>query len=274
MFSRQKQNQILMDVTQALKDAEYALRDFIASVLSKSIGSDWVDSCGVSEDRVKKWKVRKEAESKRQEAGVVEERLLYYADFYDLKTILKKHWSGEFSASLGDWKTMEVWLSELEKLRDPAAHRRELLPHQKHLVLGISGEIRNRLVRYRSKQESTEDYYPRIESARDSLGNIWIAEDLATKIIKHPLRVDDVLDFVVTARDPQDAELEFGIGVNGMYPLSWQNGNAFSVRVEEKHRPKLTVNLYIRSPRKYHEADFFDDIVQFIYAILPPQGAI
>ena len=71
---------------------------------------------------------------------------------------------------------MDVWLSELEKLRDPEARRRELLPHQKHLAIGISGEIRNRLIRYRSKQETSEDYYPRIESVRDSLGNIWTPE--------------------------------------------------------------------------------------------------
>ena len=33
---------------------------------------------------------------------------------------------------------MEVWLNELEALRDADAHRRELLPHQKHLALGRS----------------------------------------------------------------------------------------------------------------------------------------
>ena len=34
------------------------------------------------------------------------------------------------------------------------------------------GEIRTRLIRYRSKLETSEDYFPKIESARDSLGNI------------------------------------------------------------------------------------------------------
>ncbi|MCX5718513.1 MAG: Swt1 family HEPN domain-containing protein [Nitrospirae bacterium] len=149
-----------MDVTQALRDTENALRDFIASALSKSLGDDWVEKCGVPPDRIQKWKDRKLVEESRQESGVVDERLIYYADFFDLKTILKKNWSGEFSEALGDWKTMEVWLNELEKLRDPDAHRRELLPHQKHLALGIAGEIRTRLpiefrleVRNRSKTE-------------------------------------------------------------------------------------------------------------------------
>lgn len=145
-----------MDVTQALKDAENSLRDFIASVLQNKLGDNWAEHCGVTPERITKWRERKETESKRQEAGVTDERLIYYADFYDLATMLKKHWT-HFAPALGDQRTMDVWLSELEKLRDPDAHRRELLPHQKHLVLGISGEIRNRLVRFRSKQEMAED---------------------------------------------------------------------------------------------------------------------
>ena len=119
-----------MDTTQALKDTENALRDFIADMLSKSFGQGWEEKCGVSADRVEKWRERKKVEATRQETGVVDERLLYYADFYDLKNILKKHWSAIFSPALGDLKTFDVWLSELEKLRDPDAHRRELLPHQ------------------------------------------------------------------------------------------------------------------------------------------------
>src|SRR5580704_16062292 len=125
-----------MDVTQELRDTENALRDFISSMLSEKLGADWVDNCGPSPDRIENWRKRKATEEKRQESGVVEERLLYYADFYDLETILKKHWT-HFSDVLGDWKTMDVFLKELGRLRDPDAHRRELLPHQKHLVLGI-----------------------------------------------------------------------------------------------------------------------------------------
>jgi hypothetical protein len=37
---------------------------------------------------------------------------------------------------------MKVRLSVLERLRDPDAHRRESLAHQKHMALGIEGEIR------------------------------------------------------------------------------------------------------------------------------------
>src|SRR5215213_185024 len=96
-----------LDVHQALKGAENSLRDFIASVLRKRFGSDWVDYCGASPSRIEKWRDRRATEAKRQQTGAMEERLLYYADFYDLSTILKKHWSDEFSDALGGkWKTI------------------------------------------------------------------------------------------------------------------------------------------------------------------------
>ena len=79
-----------MDITQELRDTENALRDFIQTVLSKEIGPDWVEAAGVSAERIQRWRDRQETEEKRQVAGVVEERLLYYADFYDLKTILNE----------------------------------------------------------------------------------------------------------------------------------------------------------------------------------------
>ena len=120
-------------------------------------------------------RLRKSEEERRQEAGVVDERLLYDADFYDLKTILKKHWQGDFSDALGEWRRFEVLFDELAHYRDPDAHRRKLLPHQQSLVLGIAGDIRSRLVRWHSRRETVADCFPRIESARDSLGYLWIS---------------------------------------------------------------------------------------------------
>jgi hypothetical protein len=261
-----------MEITQALKDTENSLRDFIAVVLLKTFGESWLDKCGVSGDRVEKWKERKNVEEKRQQSGVVEERLIYYADFYDLKTILKKHWSGEFSEALGDWQTMEVWLNELEKLRDPDAHRRELLPHQKHLILGISGEIRTRLVRYRSKQETSEDYYPRIESARDSLGNIYTFGSPGYVNTNICLHIGDVVEFIVTASDPLGADLQYSLSVLPKGISDWQDSNVFPLIIEKKHvRKKCEVVLAVRSHREYHAEGGFDDTVFFVYEVLPPR---
>ncbi|HYX71142.1 MAG TPA: Swt1 family HEPN domain-containing protein [Nitrososphaera sp.] len=262
-----------MDVTQALKDTENSLRDFIANVMRNKFGDEWVEKCGVSADRIKQWQDRKLVEEKRQEGGVVEERLIYYADFYDLKTILEKHWSGEFSDALGDLKTMRVWLSELERLRDPDAHRRELLPHQKHLALGISGEIRTRLIRYRSKQETSEDYFPRIESVRDSLGNIWTFGSGSSLglMTDTRLRVGDMVDFVITASDPLGAILQFSVGVNQCDWSTWQEDNTLSVSIADFHIGKgVQIVLAVRSPRQFHAKPYgYDDTVTFFYDVLP-----
>lgn len=261
--------EISQDITQALKDTENSLRDFIAVVLHTKLGESWLENCGVSSERLEKWKERKVEEGKRQASGVVEQRLIYYADFYDLRTILKKHWSGEFSNALGDWRTIEVWLTELEKLRDPDAHRRELLPHQKHLILGISGEIRTRLVRYRSKQETSEDYYPRIESIKDNLGNIYTYGD-GNIFTQMSLRVGDVIEFVITATDPRGEPLQYTLFPT--YYESWQDSNVISLRLTDRDiQKRFQVMIAIKSRRQYHANKEYDDAVIFNYEVLPPK---
>lgn len=260
-----------MDATQALRNAENAIRDFIAVLLSKD-APDWVDHCGVSTERVAKWAERKYAEERRQEAGVVEERIIYYADFYDLRTILKKKWASHFSVALGDWKTFEVYLSELERLRDADAHRRELLPHQKHLIIGISGEIRNRIVRYRSKMDTSDDCFPRIESVRDNLGNLWVPSPMSMKSVSTlmTLRPGDVLEFVVTASDPEDQPLEYAVGRSYDMNLTWQASPQLAYVIKEEHIGRtFLLELSIRSCRSYHAMSKCDDCVSFIYQVLP-----
>lgn len=267
-----------MDVSQALSEVENSLRDFIADVLEKRHGLDWIQNCGVSAERIKRWEQRKTVEATRQRTGAVEERLLYYADFYDLSTILQKNWSGEFPDAFGKWKTMEVFLDELEKLRDPNAHNRELLPHQKHLLLGIAGEIRNRLIRYRSKLETSEDYYPRIECVRDSLGNVWIPSKFSRGepvFTGRRLRIGDTVEFVVSATDPLGETLSYRIKKAGLRrdtPYdNWQEDNVLRVSITpEDVSRNLEIDISIRSPRPYHATNDYDDDVEFWYEVLPP----
>lgn len=264
-----------LDVHQALKEAENSLRDFIANRLEMRFGSGWIDICGVSPERIDTWKDRKAIEAKRQRTGTVEERLLYYADFYDLSTIVMKHWSDEsvgFSTAFGKRKTMETFLGELEKLRDPHAHQRELLPHQKHLILGLSGEIRNRIIRYRSKMETSEDYYPRFESVRDNLGNVWVPKGGWSNQSGGRLRVGDTLQFVVSATDPMGETLSYKIDkFHTNTPENWQEDPVFNVDIEsEDVRNDFIVLIYIRSPRVYHASGTYDHAVMYQYEVLPP----
>jgi hypothetical protein len=261
-----------VDISQVLRDAENALRDFVAFKLQKSLGDNWVEQCGVPQERIDKWKERKQIEEKKQAAGVVEERLIYYADFYDLKTILKYRWSQDFSKVFGEWKEMDVWLSTLEDLRDPEAHRRELLPHQKHLAVGIAGEIRTKIVRHRSKDISVDSYFARIESARDNHGNLFTAGDstrVHTGIILHP---GDDLEFVITASDPYGQKIEYKLRDTGDY--DWQESNEFALKITPDDIGRdFQVHLLIRSERDYHaydsSLDRYDDEVVFFYTVLP-----
>ena len=265
----------MMDTTQALKDAENALRDFIALMLSSKHGLNWIDSCGVTSERLKKWEERRQVEEKRQKGGNVDERLIYYADFYDLATILEKHWSATFADVFGDLKSFKVLWAELEKFRDSDAHRRELLPHQKHLALGISGEIRTRIIRYRSKMETSEDYFPRIESVRDNLGNIWTpgTNSFITLHTGKILRPADVLEFVITASDPMGAALKYSIAKFPERP-KWGNSNTISYTVKETDVAKnFILGIFIISSRDYHANPIGDDQVEFIYTVLPSPAA-
>lgn len=261
-----------MDVTQALKDAENALRDFIGAVLDRSLGPKWVDQCGVTSDRINQWRERQEIERRRQTAGVVDERLIYYADFYDLRTILQKNWSGEFAEAFGEWRAFEVDLARLEKLRDPDAHRRELLPHQKHLIMGISGEIRTKIVRSRSKKETSADCFPRIESARDNYGNIWTPAEGSLNAVSTNtvLRPGDTVEFLITASDPEDMPLEYGFEASRGLRRFWLQESTFSLPIEENHIGKIfRVEVFIKSPRTYHAHQFYDDSAIFLYQVLP-----
>src|SRR5687767_15219566 len=53
--------------------------------------------------------------------------------------------------------------------------------------------IRTRLIKYRSKMETSEDFFPRIESARDSIGNIFTYGQQIQKS-QYSLQPKDVID--------------------------------------------------------------------------------
>lgn len=262
-----------MDVSQALKDTENSLRDFISLVMSRRFGQNWLSSGGIDRDKIQKWEQRKEEDRKR--LGVtIDERLFYYADFYDIKTLLEKNWDAipEFSAALGKKKEVMYWLEKLEGFRNPEAHRRELLPHQKHLVLGIEGEIRMRLISYRNKQETKDDYYPRIEFARDSLGNGYVPEHSGFVFnTETKLRPDDKVDFVITARDPLGEELLYALRTNSAQGIAWQKDNSFSVCVQNRDvGARFIVQMMVKSQREFRQHQEYDDDARFEYEVLPP----
>lgn len=263
-----------MDVTQALKNAENSLRDFIALILSDVLGESWENTCGVSNERLEKWRERKNIEARKRASGPVDERLIYYADFYDLKTILKKQWH-HFSDAFGDLKTFEVWLNELEMLRNPDAHRRELLPHQISLAIGISGEIRSKIASYRSSLETSAAYYPQIEFSADNLGNSWKPGQGTWVATKNILRPGDILEHVVTASDPLEESILYQFTYSQGSPRTsdqWGNKSSSSYEITLSDVGRMFfVNIEIKSSRDFHAYTAYDFNIYFTYEVLPPK---
>lgn len=265
-----------MNSSDSLKRAENSLRDFISSTLTTEFGTDWINRCGVSEDRIKVWKNRREEESKKQQERNIETRLIYFADFFDLWTILDKHWANIFSSVFGKQKTMEVFFDELGKYRNMEAHHRELLPYQKSLVIGISEEIRNKIIRYRSMKEekSSSDYFPKFERVSDSIGNVWTPEKGgALNVIdtKCRLMVGDTITFQAAASDPYGEPLNYGIKtVGGSRLFEWYKSDVIEYEVKAADiGTRFIIKILLLSNREYHASNGYDDRVQFMYEVLP-----
>ncbi len=264
-----------MNITQFLLDTENALRDFTQYTLQATFGEEWVCHLGVTEDRVNQWKSRMEEERKRQNAGAVEDRLLYYADFYDLQKIIEKNWEQLFKDVFFDLKTLRLYF---DNLRGQDAW--ELLLFQQNLVMGICGEIRSLIVKYRSKMEG---HFPQIESAQDSLGSLLLPGPivqftLAKNVLRmvpvtlteKVLRPGDEVEFIITASDAKRGEIEFALQKGCGMCEKWQKDNHFKWRIDDSDIGKKTdLTFYIRSMRKHHAMGDYDDFVNFSYHLIP-----
>jgi len=63
---------------------ENTLRRLIIELIGAEDDSDYK----ISPDRIKKWIEKRNEESKRNKGVMFENRILYYSDFYDIKTIV------------------------------------------------------------------------------------------------------------------------------------------------------------------------------------------
>jgi hypothetical protein len=266
-----------LDISESLKSAENSIRDTISFVLTKQYGADWPSHSGISEQRLAQWQEKRTAEEKT--LGRTDPRIIYYSDIYDLKTLLKKNWDNGLSEVFGKQREIEVLLDILEEIRNPDAHRRELLPHQKHLAIGISGRIRTTITEYFSKMETGESYYPRIECVQDNFGNSWTLGDFTPLVTGRRLRPGDVIEFSVSATDPLGEALEFSVAaLLAPFKYEWKESGDFSIVLDSSHvQNNLFIDIAVRSKREFHAGThvFFgkiDGLVQFGYQVLPPMS--
>lgn len=260
---------IMIDIESELKILENSVRDIITFVLSKHYGVNWIGNLKASPDRIDKWKERRSVEEKKLKGDALESRLIYYSDFYDLRNIIEKHWENGFKEVFHDKKIIALYLEECEKFRDPNAHRRELFDYQKHLIKGISGEIRMRIMKYRGKRENPDDFFPVIEAISESLGNNISNPVYAQMIVsKKVVKVGDIVEIMVYSTDPLGEELEFSI--NRIGQKNWSKENKAVITFEKSDIGKsCDINITIRSTRSYHAYRDFDDYVAIRYIVIP-----
>lgn len=255
-----------MEIARSLKDAENAFRDFIEFSLERNLGEDWAEKCGLPATRVDSWREQKAQAEADLVPNTGEERLLYYAPFEDLYELVRHNWIGDLQSTFTDRDKLITFLGIVEHYRHPDVQRRELFVHQKHLILGVTGEIRAKIVAYRSLLDVGKEGYPRIEYIKDSLGNIWMPgkpRRVKTNLTLHP---GMKIEFIVQAQDPEELPLEYRI-----HGDRWQSGNILFLEVTDKLMKKQAqINITIRSARKYHAYPLgYDDRVVFEYQILP-----
>lgn len=194
---------------------ENKLRLLIMNIL----GSSDSTSYGVTTDRIEAWKKKRIIERKKYEDRIPETRILYYSDFYDLKKIITKNWE-KFQPIFKDKKRFETYFSDMEKFRNTISHGRELTTGQLSLMKGIVDDLNTRITMYHNKNENKNDYFVRVLSFTDNLGNSWNINEMNN--IRVTLKVGDEYEVAIDAYDPKGRTIKYKIlfTVNGKVVIS------------------------------------------------------
>lgn len=242
--------------------APNAIRDYAALILRGIHGSEWENKLRVPVGIVEKWRNSREVELGRNPTA--DTRLLFYADFGHLKTLIDTYWS-EFEPAFGDKGKFFFCLDELRLLRNSDAHGRGLFEFEKNLILGLSGRIRAGIVLARNQMDSLNEHFARIESIRDSLGFTRTIGGSAPS--RRTVRVGDRMEFLVTAKDPKGEEIEYGI--YWRTPPVWSKSSSLVVPVLPEYvAPLSLLTLGIRTSRM-PASTRFEDLWEYQFIVLP-----
>lgn len=245
-----------------IQQYENSLRSIISLILGESDTADFK----VSPDRIEKWKEKREIEKKKYNGVLVEARIIYYSDFYDLETIILKHWE-KFKDVFDDKKRFEVLFKEVENFRNTLSHGRELLPYQEEFLKGIVGDLKTKIVLFHNKNMNVDDYFIKILKVSDNIGHIWGSDVW----IKRPiLRVGDTIELLVEAYDPKGREITYELR------LLYSSGVEHKVRDKEGRftidiiKEMISKNIFIRITASTEESEYEnEDSENIVYSVLP-----
>jgi len=266
-----------VDIGDSLNVLENSLRDLVELVLKKVHGEGWFDHLGVTDQRKQEWQERREAEPKRRPGGEVEQRLLYYAQLYDVVLIIQKNWDSGFGDCFRNRKRFDVYLDRLSAFRDPNAHSRTLLPFEGHLVLGMTGELRQEIAIFLGGGGGglEPEHFPRIEEVRDSYGMrvVGAASGGTSGHSQVVLRPGDTISFAARAWDPGGIPFKWRIFLAARREFVFLDGSEieWEWQIEERDiSEKSYLTFTIISSRTYHRTlDANDDSASLFYRVLP-----
>jgi len=255
----------MRDPGDAIRDGENALRALIEETLEREFGPAWLDESGLSKERIAQIHARQAEEERRRPLQAPEDRPLFYAEIFDLKTIIDRQWE-LLRPALLDKKETDVFLEKLEDLRNPDAHQRALWPYEVDLVYGISGHFRQALALSRMGVDDADRYYARFERIVDNLGNSIVYPSLQAfgKQAVHP---GTELTYRIEAWNPDPDPLQFSAKVwnTTVCPLTTETLLRF-VLAPEHIRRHLLVDLYMH---RHGSRDQWDDHAVFVYTGIP-----
>lgn len=265
---------------QALATCERALRELLTVVLARKFGDCWIGQVFEAE-AFTALEDKRQIEIKRRAArgaASVPTNLIAYAEFTQLTRLVTRYWE-DLAPALGVKREITVLLDRFEALRNAVAHSRELLPFEQDLLSGIAGEIRNRVTIYVSSQDPSGEYFARIESVTDSLGNttenaVQEADGmtLSTGTTLHP---GQTLVYRCYGTDPQGRSLRWwmltpkgersDLVVGRDVDLPWEVTDA-DVGI------RSTLTIYMASDGPHHRSggpSGYDHAASFYYRVLP-----
>ncbi len=236
----------------------------LRQLIIKLIGENDDSAYNVTTERVDTWKEKREIEKKKHKGILIENRLIFYSDFYDLKPIINKNWE-LFKPILIDKKRFEVFFDEVEKIRNTIAHGRQVLLSQELLLKGILFDLKTLITIYHNKNQMKDDYFIQIHRVSDSLGNIW--ENDKSNTNKEPiLRVGDEYEIIIEAFDPKNRKIKYELRtLDGFLIESLTNRISVPITAELVSKSQLfIVNAKTDNPDYKNE-----DSMHFRVIVLP-----
>lgn len=178
-------------VKDCINITEQQLRNVISIILSRKYGSDWEYSSPIWNDEMrKKLETTQRQDQGRRPYQIVSQRLIDYTDLVDLQDIIDHNWN-LFDNIFRSKKTLASRFDDLLTLRNPEMHGRpDILVHQKHLCLGVCGEILQAIDHWRSgyehaiKEYAVQLRFPVYEENKDQINVIEEAKLCSQKWLK------------------------------------------------------------------------------------------